>query len=123
MGMQSVSQTTCALAIGLVLAACASRTRITTEVNATIYEADTGRALGTGEADYQDKKPVWASTVFRIEKEGCRRKDLVINRSDDISIGMILAGFFLIFPWIWSGDYHPSYGASLECGREHGTGH
>lgn len=104
-------------------AGCASRTRITTEANATIVEADTGRAIGTGVGDYQDSKPVWSSTTFRIEKEGCKTKDLTINRSDSMSIGMILAGCFLIVPWLWSGDYHPSYGTSLECGRTPGTGH
>ena len=102
---------------------CSSRTRITTEVNATIYEVDSGRALGTGEADYQDDKPVWSKTTFRIEKEGCRTKELVMNRSDDVSFGRFLAGFFLITPWLWAGDYHTSYGASLECGRTEGAGH
>ena len=108
---------------GLLIAGCASRTRITTEVNATIIVADTGKAIGTGTADYQDKKPVWSSTTFRIEKEGCKTKDLTINRSDDMNIGMLLAGCLLIVPWLWSGDYDPSYGTSLECGRPAGSAH
>jgi hypothetical protein len=107
----------------LTIQGCASRTRITTEVNATIYDSQNGRAIGTGVADYQDRKPFWSSTTFRIEKEGCKTKDLTIYRSDDISPGMVIGGFFFILPWIWMGDYQPSYGASLECGRPTGTGH
>jgi hypothetical protein len=107
----------------LVTQGCASRTRISTEVNATIFDSQSGRAIGTGVADYQDRKPFWGSTSFRIEKEGCKTKELTIYRNDDISPGMVIGGFFLIFPWVWMGDYQPSYGASLECGREAGAGH
>ncbi|MCA9545714.1 MAG: hypothetical protein KC613_15020 [Myxococcales bacterium] len=111
------------LILTLSTTGCVSHTRITTEVNATIIEADSGRAIGTGQGDYSDSKPVWGSTTFRIEKEGCETKELTIHRSDDISVGMVIGGFFLIIPWLWAGDYHRSYGVSLQCGRKAGSGH
>jgi hypothetical protein len=111
------------VAIAFALQGCASRTRITTEVNATIYETQSGRALGTGSADYQDRKPLWGSTTFRIEKEGCKPKELTIYRNDDISPTMVITGFIFVFPWVWMGDYQPSYGTSLECSRQAGAGH
>lgn len=107
----------------ICLQGCASQTRITTEVNATIYEVQTGRAVGTAAADYKDRKPFWSSTSFRIEKEGCKTKNLTIHRNDSINAGRTIGGFFFILPWIWIGDYEPSYGVSLECGRTEGAGH
>lgn len=111
------------LAVALALASCVSHTRISTEVNATITEVDSGRAIGTGSADYKDSKPVWRTTTFRIEKEGCDTKELTIHRSDDINIAAIIGGFFFFIPWLWAGDYHRTYGVALQCGRKAGAGH
>ena len=103
------------LMVGATAFGCASRTRISSNTGATIYEVSSGRALGTGEGTYEDLQPVWADTQFRAEKKNCDSRTITINRSDDISVFRILAGFFVILPWIWAGDYLPSYGIPLQC--------
>ena len=106
-----------------VLSACVSRTQITAHRDVTIYEESSGRAIGTGETWYEDSSPVWTSTRFRLEGNDCKTRWLTINRSDSLSGLRIVAGFFVLLPWVWAGDYHPSYGAAMECeGKAAGRG-
>jgi hypothetical protein len=99
----------------MALTACASTTRLSTHRDATIYLQATGEPIGTGNATYQDSKPVWADTTFRVEANGCDTKLFTIHRSDDIQAGRVIGGFFVLFPWLWAGDYNQSYGIPLDC--------
>lgn len=99
----------------ILMMGCASSTRLVTHRDATIYDNETNSAVGIGEATYRDSKPVWSSKQFRVERQGCKSQVLTISRSDDVSVFRIIAGFFVLFPWVWAGDYHASYTIPLPC--------
>lgn len=105
----------CCVMACVVLASCSSVTSLSTHRDATIYLHGSNRAVGTGSAVYQDSKPVWASTTFRVEAPGCDPTLFTIYRSDDIQFGRVLGGFLVLIPWLWAGDYEKSYGIALKC--------
>ena len=94
----------------VTLLGCASTTTITTEPDATIYDANTNVALGKGSAMYTDSKPVWGKTTFRVERPNCPPQTFRISRSDQLSTGRMIAGCLLLYPLLlWSGDYKAAY--------------
>lgn len=107
------------VAIGLAFAfvsGCASRTRITAQDGAEIY-TESNELIGVGTAPYKDRKPVWGTTTFRVEKQGCETAHLTIDRSDELAIGPLIGGLFVLFPFFWTGNYRESYGVHMVCNR------
>jgi hypothetical protein len=103
-------------AFSLLFAGCASQTRLISQRDTTIYDVENNQPLGMGELSYSDTKPVWGSTRFRFEKQGCKTQELTISRSDDISALRLVGGFFTAtLLWWWSGDYNASYTVPLTC--------
>ncbi len=111
----SLVKITWVVVISLLLAGCTSVTKLSVHRDAAVYLHDSNRVLGHGEVFYQDSKPVWGTTTFRIEAPGCNPKLLTIFRSDDISFWRVVGGFIVIIPWFWAGDYEKSYGVVLDC--------
>ncbi len=99
----------------LLLAGCSSVTKVSANKDSMIYLHDSNILLGRGDVLYDDAKPVWGTTTFRIEAPGCKPELLTIYRSDNISFWRFVGGFIVIVPWFWAGDYNRSYGVSLKC--------
>ena len=77
----------------ILFSSCASSTVFrTTPEGAKVY-AD-GQYLGTTPVTYSDTKIVGSSTNIRIEKEGYKTVNAVLNRSEQADIGAIVGALF-----------------------------
>ena len=90
----------------ILFSSCASSTVFrTTPEGAKVY-AD-GQYLGTTPVTYSDTKIVGSSTNIRIEKEGYKTVNAVLNRSEQADIGAIVGGLFVWIPFLWTMKYNP----------------
>lgn len=105
----------CAAALSALtlLSSCASSTVFrTSPSNAKIYVD--GKYLGTTPVTYSDTKIVGTSTNVRIEKEGYRTINAVINRSEQADVGAIVGGIFFLVPFLWTMKYNPEHTYEME---------
>ena len=84
----------------------------TTPEGAKVY-AD-GQYLGTTPVTYSDTKIVGSSTNIRIEKEGYKTVNAVLNRSEQADIGAIVGGLFVWIPFLWTMKYNAEHNYEME---------
>lgn len=97
----------------ILFSSCASSTVFrTTPEGAKVY-AD-GQYLGTTPVTYSDTKIVGSSTNIRIEKEGYKTVNAVLNRSEQADIGAIVGGLFVWIPFLWTMKYNAEHNYEME---------
>ena len=98
----------------LLLSACSSTTTIkSSDPDARIYV--NGEYIGTGEADYTDRKVAFSKNEVTLSKEGCAPVSHSFKRNEDPDGGAIISGFFLYVPFLWVTEYKDQHAYEYDC--------
>jgi len=101
------------LAICLLFPSCSSTTQIVTiPSGAKLYI--NGEYYGETPYSYTDTKIVGSSNAVNIKKEGYKDFNTSFSRNEEADLGAIIAGCFIIFPFLWIMKYKPIRTYELE---------
>lgn len=96
------------LASSILLTSCASTTIIqTTPTGAKVYL--NGEQVGTTPYTHQDTKIVGSTTSVKLEKEGYEPFNTAFSRDEEVDVGAIIGGFFVLVPFLWTMKYKPTH--------------
>ncbi|MCX6256962.1 MAG: PEGA domain-containing protein [Bacteroidia bacterium] len=100
------------LAGSVLLASCESMTMIQSNPSgAKLYLND--ESVGTTPYNYHDTKIVGSLTGIRLEKDGYETLNTSLSRNEQVDVGAIVAGLFLLFPFLWTMQYKPVHSYDL----------
>ncbi len=95
------------LACSVLLTSCVSTTMIKSNPSgAKLYL--NGEPVGTTPYTHSDTKIVGTSTDVKLEKEGYETLYTYFTRDEEIDVGAIIGGFFVVIPYLWIMKYKPS---------------
>lgn len=93
-----------ALTSTLLFPSCASTTMIDSyPSNAKIYM--NGENVGTTPYKHRDTKIVGSSNQVRIEKEGYKTYNTTFSKNEEIAVGPLIGGVFVLVPYLWIMKY------------------
>lgn len=92
----------------IMLSSCASTTIINSSPNGAKLYVD-GEPVGTTPYTYSDTKIVGSATPLRIVMEGYEDYNGLLKRNEEANVGAIIAGCFLLFPFLWTMDYKTAH--------------
>lgn len=96
------------LSTSFLLSGCASTTVFqTTPSGAKIYIND--ELAGNTPYTYSDTKIVGTTTIVKIKAEGYEDFNYVLKRNEEVNVGAIIGGIFVLFPFLWVMDYKPMH--------------
>lgn len=103
-----------------LLAACSSSTMIrTSDPDARIYV--NGEYVGTGEAEYSDRKVSFSKNVVTLKKAGCAEQRYEFRRNEDPDGGAIIGGLLVGVPFLWVTEYKGHRAYEYECQQGPGS--
>jgi PEGA domain/Short C-terminal domain len=92
------------LAGTMLLASCTSTTLIQSNpIGAKLYINN--ELVGNTPYTYQDTKIVGSRTFVKMEKEGYETLETSFARDEEIEVGAIIGGIFLLVPFLWTMKY------------------
>jgi hypothetical protein len=98
----------------MFLSACSSTTTIkSSDPDARIYV--NGEYVGTGEADYTDRKVAFSKNKVTLSKQGCVPTSHSFKRNEEADGGAIVAGFFVLVPFLWVTEYKDQHAYEYDC--------
>ena len=98
----------------LILTACSSTTTImSSDPDARIYV--NGEYIGTGQADYTDRKVAFSNNQVVLRKEGCEPSNFNFKRNEDPDGGAIVGGFLVLVPFLWVTEYKDHHSYEYDC--------
>ncbi len=96
----------------ILLSSCASTTIIKSSPSgAKLYM--NGEPVGTTPYTHTDTKIVGSTTILKISNEGYEDFNGVLKRDEEVNVGAIIGGIFLLFPFLWVMDYKPTHNFDL----------
>ncbi len=96
----------------MFLTSCASTTMLqSTPPGAKLYL--NGEMVGTTPYNYSDTKIIGASTQVRLVAPGFKEYNGMLQRNEEVSVGAIIGGIFLLFPFLWTMKYKPVHNYEL----------
>ena len=96
------------ITLAISVSACASTTVVNSEPSgATVYL--NGEKVGTTPYTHTDTKIVGSTNTVLLKKEGYQDFSTVFSRNEDVNIGAIIGGLFVLVPFLWTMDYKPSH--------------
>jgi hypothetical protein len=72
-----------------------------------------GEPVGTTPYTHTDTKIVGSTTILKITSEGYEDFNGVLKRDEEVNVGAIIGGIFLLFPFLWVMDYKPTHNFEL----------
>jgi hypothetical protein len=94
------------MAWSVFLASCASTTMIQSDPGgAKVYL--NGEPVGTTPYTHQDTRIVGSTTTVRLEKEGYDPFHTSFSRDEEVDVGAIIGGIFVLVPFLWTMKYKP----------------
>ena len=100
------------LATAILSSSCASTTIIQSSPSgAKLYM--NGEPVGTTPYTHTDTKIVGSTTILKITSEGYEDFNGVLKRDEEVNVGAIIGGIFLLFPFLWVMDYKPTHNYEL----------
>jgi hypothetical protein len=94
------------LSATIFLAGCGSTTMIQSKPdNAKVYL--NGEYMGTTPYAYRDTKIVGSTTIVTLEKEGYQTFNTSFSRDEELDVGALIGGIFLLVPFLWIMKYKP----------------
>ena len=101
------------LAVSILFSSCASTTLIQSNPSgAKVYLND--ESVGTTPYTHKDKKITFSKTTVKLEKEGYEPFNTILTRNEKVDVGAIIAGFFILVPWLWTMEYKPTHTFELK---------
>ncbi|SMD43831.1 PEGA domain-containing protein [Aquiflexum balticum DSM 16537] len=107
------------LSATIFLAGCGSTTMIQSKPdNAKVYL--NGEYMGTTPYAHRDTKIVGSTTIVTLEKEGYQTFNTSFSRDEELDVGALIGGLFLLVPFLWIMKYKPfrNYEMKPEFGYE-----
>ena len=100
-----------------VLSACTGSTVIrSSDPDARIYV--NGEYVGTGEANYSDRKVAFSKNNVVIRKPGCQEQSHSFRRNEDPDGGAIVGGILFTVPFLWVTEYKDQHAYEYDCVAE-----
>ena len=99
--------------LSVILVSCSSSTVINTDQDVTIYTD--GQRIGKGSAVHSDTKTLGSTTQVTLKKKGCKDQNYIFSRSEQLDVGAVIGGCFVLLPWLWIQKYNPSRSYEFEC--------
>lgn len=100
------------LAGSILTTSCVSSTTITSNPSgAKLYL--NGENVGMTPYTHRDSKIVGSSNTVKIEKEGYQAVNTGFSRDEEVDVGAIIGGLFLLVPFLWTMKYKPSHSYEL----------
>ncbi|MGM0934624.1 MAG: PEGA domain-containing protein [Bacteroidota bacterium] len=88
----------------LLFSSCASSTIIdSSPSNATIYV--NGEKVGNTPYKHKDTKIVGSINQVRLEKEGYKTYNTTFSKNEEIAVGPLIGGLFVLVPYLWIMKY------------------
>jgi len=99
--------------MSILLPGCASTTLFTTKPpGATVYVKE--KMKGTTPYKYSDTKIVFSSTPVTFKKDGYKDLNVILKRSERLSVAALFSGLILYIPLLWSAEYKENHFYALE---------
>jgi hypothetical protein len=96
------------ITLAICVSACASTTIINSEPNgATVYL--NGEKVGITPYTHTDTKIVGSTNTVLLKKDGYQDFSTAFTRNEDVNVGAIIGGIFVLIPFLWIMDYKPSH--------------
>lgn len=96
------------IALAISVSACASTTIINSDPSgAKVYL--NGEKVGTTPYTHTDTKIVGSTNTVLLKKEGYQDFSALFSRNEDVSVGAIVGGIFVLVPLFWVMDYKPTH--------------
>jgi len=96
------------LSTTILLSGCGSTTLFqTTPSGAKLYIND--EFVGNTPYTYSDTKIVGTTTIVKVKAEGYEDFNYVLKRNEEVNVGAIIGGIFVLFPFLWVMDYKPTH--------------
>ena len=100
------------LAGAVLITSCSSTTLIQSNPpGAKVYLND--EAVGTTPYTHKDKKIVGTTTIVKLEKEGYQSLTTSFSRDEEVDVGAIIGGIFVLVPFLWTMKYKPFHSYEL----------
>lgn len=94
------------LSATIFLTGCGSTTMIQSRPdNAKVYL--NGEYMGTTPYTHRDTKIVSSTTIVTLEKEGYQTFNTSFSRDEELDVGALIGGIFLLVPFLWIMKYKP----------------
>ena len=62
-----------------------------------------------------DQKVAFSRNLVEIRKQGCLPESHIFRRDEKADIGAIIAGVFVLVPFLWMTEYKPERAYEFEC--------
>jgi len=96
------------LAGAILFSSCASTTMIhSIPSGARVYLDE--ESVGYTPYSHTDTKIVGTTTTVRLEKEGYETFYTVFSRNEEVDVGAVIGGLFVLVPFLWTMKYKPSH--------------
>ena len=96
------------LSLAVCITGCASTTVISSVPDgAAVYL--NGEKVGSTPYVYSDTKIVGSSNSVTLKKEGYQDFATVFSRNEDVNVGAIIGGVFVLVPFLWVMGYKPTH--------------
>jgi len=101
------------MALVLLCASCTSTTLIQSNPSkAKVYL--NGDLVGETPYRHSDSKIVGSSMVLRLEKDGYNPLVRTITKDEEVNVGAIIGGLFVVVPFLWTMQYQPVHTYELK---------
>jgi hypothetical protein len=90
--------------VGALLTACSSSTVIRSNPSGARVFLD-GAYVGTTPYTLTDSKIVGSTTMIRLEYPGLPPTTVAVSRNEDLKVGTLIVGIFLLVPLLWVMGY------------------
>jgi hypothetical protein len=92
----------------ILLTSCASTTMIQSSPSgAKVYL--NGEPVGTTPHIHRDTKIVGSTNTVKLEKEGYNPLNTSFSRDEEVDVGAIIGGLFVLVPFLWTMKYKPTH--------------
>jgi len=96
------------LAGSILLTSCASTTMIQSNPSgAKVYL--NGEPVGTTPYTHRDTKIIGSTTIVKLKKEGYESLNTSFSRNEEVDVGAIIGGIFVLVPFLWTMKYKPTH--------------
>jgi hypothetical protein len=95
-----------------LITACSSSTVIRSNPSGAKVFLD-GTYAGTTPYTLSDKKIVGSSTAIRLEYPGLQPATLTLSKNEELQIGALIGGIFLLVPFLWIMGYKGEHTVEL----------
>lgn len=92
------------LTISILLTSCSSSTIISSIPSESKLYIN-GEFVGSTPHKYRDSKIVGSTNTIRLEKDGFETYNTSFSKDEEVHVGAMISGFFLLIPFLWVMKY------------------